>query len=165
LDATLIWTLSSKAPERNHLSLASSLSLLFIALQDNLGSTPPWQIQKGTNASHADDTKGLKGVIIDWITPAKGSLEPQLNHKHKFESITLLQGHFDVLLASIGTDLSKRSGLPSLVILGYANMNGSIKEKPKSGEMYVRGDQWPLFLYVDENFDPKREVFTLPHLS
>jgi hypothetical protein len=22
--------------------------------------------------------------------------------------------------------------------------------------MYVRGDQWPLFLYADEKFDPKR---------
>jgi hypothetical protein len=72
------------------------------------------------------------------------------------DSTTPLQGRFYVLLASIGTDLSKRSGLPSSVILGYANMNGSIKEKLKSGEMYVRGDQWPLFLYADENFDPKR---------
>jgi hypothetical protein len=46
---------------------------------------PPCQIQKGANASRADDTKGLKGVIIDWITPAEGSLEPQLNRKYKFD--------------------------------------------------------------------------------
>jgi hypothetical protein len=45
----------------------------------------PCQIQKGPNASCADDTKGLKGIIIDWIIPAKGSLEPWLNHKYKFD--------------------------------------------------------------------------------
>ena len=27
------------------------------------------QIQKGANGARADDTKGMKGLIIDWITP------------------------------------------------------------------------------------------------
>jgi hypothetical protein len=30
----------------------------------------------------------------------------------------------------------------------------SIKEKLRSGEMHVRGDQWPLFLYADLAYDP-----------
>jgi hypothetical protein len=30
-----------------------------------------------------------------------------------------------------------------------------IKAKLKSGEMYVRGDQWPIFLYDDNQFDPE----------
>ena len=29
-----------------------------------------------------------------------------------------------------------------------------IKEKLRSGEMQVRGDQWPLFLYADLAYDP-----------
>ena len=30
-----------------------------------------------------------------------------------------------------------------------------IKEKLRSGEMQVRGDQWPLFLYADLAYDPE----------
>jgi hypothetical protein len=43
------------------------------------------QIQKGVNASRADDTKGMKGTIIEWITPADRELTPRLNRKHKFD--------------------------------------------------------------------------------
>lgn len=30
-----------------------------------------------------------------------------------------------------------------------------VKEKLRSGEMLVRGDQWPLFLYADTAYDPE----------
>jgi hypothetical protein len=30
----------------------------------------------------------------------------------------------------------------------------SIKEKLRTGEMHVRGDQWPYFLYADLAYDP-----------
>jgi hypothetical protein len=30
-----------------------------------------------------------------------------------------------------------------------------IREKLSSGEMQVRGDQWPLFLYADLAYDPE----------
>jgi hypothetical protein len=43
------------------------------------------QIQKGINASRADDTKGIKGTIIEWITPADQELIPRLHRKHKFD--------------------------------------------------------------------------------
>lgn len=36
------------------------------------------QIQKGSAGARADDTKGLKGVIIDWITPRGQTLQPPL---------------------------------------------------------------------------------------
>ena len=48
-------------------------------------SPPSLQIQKGANASRADDTKGMKGVIIDWITPPDRELVPRLSWKHKFD--------------------------------------------------------------------------------
>ncbi|KAH6901543.1 hypothetical protein BKA70DRAFT_1229712 [Coprinopsis sp. MPI-PUGE-AT-0042] len=35
-------------------------------------------IQKGSAGARADDTKGLKGVILDWITPRGQSLQPPL---------------------------------------------------------------------------------------
>ena len=46
---------------------------------------PSLQIQKGSNASRADDTKGMKGAIIDWITPPDRDLVPRLSRKHKFD--------------------------------------------------------------------------------
>lgn len=30
-----------------------------------------------------------------------------------------------------------------------------IKDKLKSGEMLVRGDQWPIFLYAESSYDPE----------
>ncbi|KIM60074.1 hypothetical protein SCLCIDRAFT_26864 [Scleroderma citrinum Foug A] len=35
-------------------------------------------IQKGINGARADDTKGMKGAIIDWITPKGQSLTPHI---------------------------------------------------------------------------------------
>lgn len=36
------------------------------------------QIQKGASGARADDTKSLKGSILDWITPRGQSLNPPL---------------------------------------------------------------------------------------
>jgi hypothetical protein len=41
------------------------------------------QIQKGMNGSRADDTKGMKSAIIDWITPKGQTLTPPLNRRIK----------------------------------------------------------------------------------
>ncbi|KAI6018636.1 hypothetical protein BKA83DRAFT_4464947 [Pisolithus microcarpus] len=40
-------------------------------------------IQKGINGARADDTKGMKGAIIDWITPKGQSLSPHIPHNVK----------------------------------------------------------------------------------
>jgi hypothetical protein len=36
------------------------------------------QIQKGVSSARSDDTKSLKGAILDWITPRGQSLNPPL---------------------------------------------------------------------------------------
>jgi hypothetical protein len=36
------------------------------------------QIQKGSSSARADDTKSLKGAILDWITPRGQPLSPPL---------------------------------------------------------------------------------------
>ena len=41
-------------------------------------STDYEQIQKGANGARADDTKGMKSLIIDWITPKGQSLTPHI---------------------------------------------------------------------------------------
>ena len=41
------------------------------------------QIQKGATGARADDTKGMKSLIIDWITPKGQSLTPHISHNIK----------------------------------------------------------------------------------
>ena len=36
------------------------------------------QIQKGASGARADDTKGMKAAIVDWITPKGQSLTPHI---------------------------------------------------------------------------------------
>jgi hypothetical protein len=43
------------------------------------------QVQKGSASARADDTKSLKGAVLDWITPRGGSLVPPLARNIKFD--------------------------------------------------------------------------------
>ena len=47
-------------------------------LPNNIGAHNFCQVQKGVNGAHADDTKGMKSAIIDWITPKGQSLNPHI---------------------------------------------------------------------------------------
>ncbi|KAH6904057.1 hypothetical protein BKA70DRAFT_1109709 [Coprinopsis sp. MPI-PUGE-AT-0042] len=94
-------------------------------------------IQKGSSTARADDTKGLKGVIIDWITPPGEALRPPLSRNVKTD-----RGFYhDVtgrLLCPIGLDWK----------------DPSTKEGLRTGTLSVTGDQWPLFLYEGYTFNP-----------
>ena len=41
------------------------------------------QIQKGVSSARSDNTKSLKGVVIDWITPKGQILNPPLTRNIK----------------------------------------------------------------------------------
>lgn len=43
------------------------------------------KIQKGVCSARSDDTKGLKGPILDWITPRGQSLNPPLARNVKVD--------------------------------------------------------------------------------
>jgi hypothetical protein len=43
------------------------------------------QIQKGTSSTRADDTKSLKGAVLDWITPKGQPLNPPLARNVKID--------------------------------------------------------------------------------
>jgi hypothetical protein len=45
----------------------------------------PSKIQKGVSGARSDDTKSLKGVILDWITPRGQSLHPPLSRNIKMD--------------------------------------------------------------------------------
>jgi hypothetical protein len=44
-----------------------------------------FKIQKGASHARADDTKSLKGAIIDWIMPKGGLLTPPLARNVKID--------------------------------------------------------------------------------
>ena len=41
------------------------------------------KIQKGASSARADDTKSLKGPVLEWITPRGQSLDPPLSRNVK----------------------------------------------------------------------------------
>jgi len=41
------------------------------------------KIQKGVSSARSDDTKSLKGVVLDWITPRSMPLVPSLSQNVK----------------------------------------------------------------------------------
>ena len=43
----------------------------------------PIQIQKGASSARSDDTKTLKGAVLDWITPKHQALVPPLSRNLK----------------------------------------------------------------------------------
>jgi len=95
-------------------------------------------IQKGSSNARSDDTKSLKGAILDWITPRGQPLNPSLARNVKID-----RGfHHD------------RTG----ALLCPADMDWTsteIKNKLRSGETAVSGDHWPIFLYQGYTYDPE----------
>ncbi|KAH6904737.1 hypothetical protein BKA70DRAFT_1109017 [Coprinopsis sp. MPI-PUGE-AT-0042] len=89
-------------------------------------------IQKGSAGARADDTKGLKGVVIDWITPRGQSLQPPLMRNVKTD-----RGFYHPRTGEL------------LCPIDYDWTSNEIKEGLRSGTIIVTGDQWPVFLYKD----------------
>jgi len=116
--------------------------------------TNTWfQIQKGANASRADDTKGMKGAIIDWITPHGQTLTPPLSRRNKSDR-GFHHEQTGALLCPAGVDWNiPQCVLPSFLYRFSNTSLSRIKDKLRSGEMHVRGDQWPIFLYADLAYD------------
>ncbi|KZP03248.1 hypothetical protein FIBSPDRAFT_727103 [Athelia psychrophila] len=102
-------------------------------------------LQKGTNMARADDTKGLKTAIIDWISPRGQALTPTLFRNNK-------------------TDRGfnhPRTG--ELLCPAAWNWNDEVVKKSlQSGERKIPGEQWPAFVYEDYRYDltnPWRGLF------
>ncbi|KAH6911622.1 hypothetical protein BKA70DRAFT_1099039, partial [Coprinopsis sp. MPI-PUGE-AT-0042] len=93
-------------------------------------------IQKGSAGARADDTKGLKGVILDWITPCGQSLQPPLMRNVKTDH-GFYHPRTGELLCPIDLDWNRPQ----------------TKEGLRAGTIIVSGDQWPVFLYKDHVFN------------
>ncbi|KAF9230892.1 hypothetical protein BU15DRAFT_56753, partial [Melanogaster broomeanus] len=95
-------------------------------------------IQKGANGARADDTKGMKSAVIDWITPKGQTLNPHIPRNVK-SGRGFNHERTGALLCPAGLDW------------------GSLETKTKlvSGQIQVAGDQWPVLLYANYTYDPE----------
>ncbi|KIJ91734.1 hypothetical protein K443DRAFT_685762 [Laccaria amethystina LaAM-08-1] len=93
-------------------------------------------LQKGASSARSDDTKSLKSAIIDWLTPPGEALIPPIARNMKVD-----RGYHHEktgsLLCPAGVDWS----------------DPEIKQKLRTGEFTVRGDQWPIFLWSGYKYD------------
>jgi len=68
--------------EEDFLVVADLMSLLR-AYTSYWASCHLLKIQKGIASARSDDTKSLKGVVLDWITPRNKALDPPLSQNIK----------------------------------------------------------------------------------
>ncbi|KAF8835105.1 hypothetical protein BDN67DRAFT_1015840 [Paxillus ammoniavirescens] len=93
-------------------------------------------IQKGSNGTRGDDTKGMKSAIVDWITPKGQSLNPHIPRNVK-SGRRFNHEHTGALLCPAGLDWA----------------NTETRVKLVNGQIQVSGDQWPVFLYANYLYD------------
>ncbi|KIK77849.1 hypothetical protein PAXRUDRAFT_36737 [Paxillus rubicundulus Ve08.2h10] len=93
-------------------------------------------IQKGAKSAHADNTKGTKSAIINWITPKGQSLNPHIPWNVK-ASHGFNHEHPGALLCPAGLDWN----------------NNDTKNKLINRQIQVAGDEWPVFLYANYSYD------------
>jgi hypothetical protein len=113
-------------------------------------------MKKGAASARSDDTKSLKGAILDWITPKGQPLSPSLARNVKID-----RGYHHertgALLCPAGLDWSNNECVLVCFTFNcrHALSHCRVKEKLRNGEMVVQGDQWPLFLYHGYVYDDK----------
>ncbi|TEB11984.1 hypothetical protein FA13DRAFT_1590684, partial [Coprinellus micaceus] len=96
-------------------------------------------LQKGAASARADDTKSLKGTVLDWLVPANGApLNPPLSRNVK------VNHGFN----------HERTGF--LLCPAELDWNDEqIKKQLRGKEIVVAGSNWPIFVYQNEKFDPE----------
>ncbi|KIJ12102.1 hypothetical protein PAXINDRAFT_83460, partial [Paxillus involutus ATCC 200175] len=95
-------------------------------------------IQKGLNGARADDTKGMKAAIVDWINPKGQSLNPHIPCNVKSRR---------------GFNHERTGALLCPASLDWSN--SEIKSKLINRQIQVAGDQWPVFLYANYAYNPE----------
>ena len=113
------------------------------------------QLQKGVSSARSDDTKGLKGAILDWIVPHGQSLHPPIARNVKIDR-GFNHDRTGALLCPADMDWSN----PELVSYSFWSpmfliRGDRMKSKLRNGEIVIAGDQWPIFLYAGYKFDPE----------
>ncbi|KAF5325806.1 hypothetical protein D9611_000607 [Ephemerocybe angulata] len=95
-------------------------------------------LSRGAASARSDDTKTLKSVIVDWITPPNGVLSPPIQRNVKTD-----RGFFH-----------PRTG----ELLCPVHLNWSdpkIRRDLASGQLVPSGDLWPRFLFRAFEYNPE----------
>ncbi|KAF7970772.1 hypothetical protein HWV62_23120 [Athelia sp. TMB] len=93
-------------------------------------------LQKGINSACCDDTKGLKGAMIDWLIKPGEPCSPPLFRNSKVE-----RGYNHELTGCL------------LCPAGWDWDDPEIKGGLRSGATVVTGEDWPMFLYEDGQYE------------
>ncbi|KAF5314750.1 hypothetical protein D9611_007065 [Ephemerocybe angulata] len=115
-------------------------------LEERLAKSPPEEvlrmcnlIQKGASSGRADDTKSMKGPIVDWISPRDGEpLRPTIHRNSKLDR---------------GFNHPRTGALLCPTSLDWSDP--AVQQQLRNKEIITLGEDWPLFLYQDEKFDPE----------
>ncbi|KAF7964523.1 hypothetical protein HWV62_6164 [Athelia sp. TMB] len=102
-------------------------------------------LQKGIDNARSDDTKGLKGPIVDWITKPGESYSPPLFRHSKVER-------------GFNHHLTGRLLCPAAWNWDDPKISAGLR----SGEIHFSGEQWPKFLYEDCRYieeEPWKNLF------
>lgn len=96
----------------------------------------------------------MKVAIIDWIAPGHENITPYISRKSKCGR-GFNHERTGALLCPTGLDWSDpRYAFILFTVVDLNLLLSSIKEKLRTGEMHVRGDHWPYFLYADLVYNP-----------
>ncbi|KAH9930787.1 hypothetical protein B0H21DRAFT_699948 [Amylocystis lapponica] len=109
------------------------------ATGDYLDTVASVSIQHGMDGARADDTKGLKEPMIDWITPMGGQLNPAIKRNKKAE-----RGFQHDVTGALLCPVELNNDELSATIVGL-----------RIGELTVAADSWPRFMYCDNAYDPE----------
>ncbi|TFK21027.1 hypothetical protein FA15DRAFT_682285 [Coprinopsis marcescibilis] len=93
-------------------------------------------LTKGASNSRSDDTRALKVIIVAWITPPNANLVPPLKGNVKTD-----RGFYHDMTGKL---------------LCPATMNWedtTVRNGLRSGQIIPNGDQWPLFLYQNHQYN------------
>ncbi|KAF5337961.1 hypothetical protein D9611_014830 [Ephemerocybe angulata] len=95
-------------------------------------------LQQGASGGRSDDTKGLKGPILDWIVPPTGEpLQPPLSRNIKVNR---------------GFNHNRTGFLLCPAELDWSNPD--VQAALRNKELSVTGAHWPKFVYKDEQYNP-----------
>ncbi|KAJ3524297.1 hypothetical protein NMY22_g11059 [Coprinellus aureogranulatus] len=133
--------------ERREIRIYHQLLRLVPNLEDRLMSSSEEELmsvanmlQKGAAGARSDDTKTLKGAILDWLVePGGDPLRPPLSRNIKWNR-GFNHERTGMLLCPPDLDWNDES------------IKGQLRDK----ELIITGSHWPVFVYQNEKFDSHR---------
>lgn len=99
-------------------------------------------------AARGDDTKGLKGTVIEWIIPVGQVLRPHLSRNSKID-----RGFHHEITGALLCPTYLDWANPMSVSVKCSTPRDTDACCLKSGQIAATGDAWPMFLYANSVYD------------